>query len=112
MVSPALAKKLSAQYVAGEETRADGDRWITMSNALVRAGHGLTLAEKRVVFIAISKLDSIRTPQPGESPSIRVTAAEYAALAGCEMPTAYEGLRDASKALYDRSITFFEPVYM
>lgn len=39
------------------------DPQVTMSNALVRAGHGLTLAEKRVVMLAVSKLDS-RAPTP------------------------------------------------
>lgn len=86
---------------------------ITMSNALTRAGHGLGLAEKRVVFIAISKLDS-RKPLPLNTQGIytsRITAAEYAELAGCERHTAYEALKDATKALYSRSITFFEPAY-
>lgn len=85
---------------------------ITMSNALIRAGHGLSLAEKRVVFIALAKLDS-RQPVPPESTlqCSRVTAAEYAQLARCEANTAYEALKDATKLLYSRSITFFEPAH-
>jgi plasmid replication initiation protein len=88
------------------------ERLITMSNALTRAGHGLSLAEKRIVFIAISKIDS-RKPLPLEMGiyTSRITAAEYAALADCEMHTAYEALKDAAKALYSRSVTFFEPAY-
>lgn len=84
---------------------------ITMSNALTRAGHGLSLSEKRVVFIAISKIDS-RKPLPLNQHGIytsRITAAEYAELAECEIQTAYQALKEASKALYSRSITFFEP---
>ena len=91
---------------------ATGKHMITMSNALTRAGHGLSLPEKRIVFIAISKIDP-RKPLPLDMGiyTSRITAAEYAELAGCEMHTAYEALKDAAKALYSRSITFFEPAY-
>jgi plasmid replication initiation protein len=88
---------------------------ITMSNALTRAGHGLSLSEKRMVFIAISKIDSRKPlPLPLNQHGIytsRITAAEYAELAECEIQTAYQALKEASKALYSRSITFFEPAY-
>lgn len=99
-------------YLIDSAKRLTGDRWITMSNALTRAGHGLTLAEKRIVFIAISKMDS-RKPLPLNAPLYvsRITAAEYAELAECEMQTAYEALKDATKTLYSRSISFFEPAY-
>ncbi len=86
---------------------------ITMSNALTRAGHGLSLSEKRIVFIAISKINP-RKPLPLNQHGIytsRITAAEYAELAGCEIQTAYQALKEAAKALYSRSITFFEPAY-
>lgn len=86
---------------------------ITMSNALTRAGHGLSLPEKRVVFLAMSKIDP-RKPLPLDADGIytsRITAAEYAKLAECEMHTAYEALKDASKVLYSRSITFFQPAH-
>lgn len=86
---------------------------ITISNALTRAGHGLSLSEKRIVFIAISKIDS-RKPLPLNQHGIytsRITAEEYAGLAECEIQTAYQALKEASKALYSRSITFFEPAY-
>ncbi len=99
-------------YVADLAERPAGERWITMSNALTRAGHGLSLAEKRVVFIAISKMDSRKALHPDTAlTTSRITAAEYAELAECDMNTAYEALKDASKALYDRSITFFEAAH-
>jgi plasmid replication initiation protein len=84
-----------------------------MSNALVRAGQGLSLAEKRLVMLAVSKLDSRRPIQPGELPTTKVTATEYAEAYGLDprSGTAYEALQDASKALYSRSITYFEPAY-
>lgn len=99
-------KKNNAESVAGKHL-------ITMSNALTRAGHGLSLSEKRIVFIAISKIDP-RKPLPLNQHGIytsRITAAEYAQLAECEIQTAYQALKEAAKALYQRSITFFEPAY-
>ena len=92
---------------------ATGKHLITMSNALTRAGHGLSLSEKRIVFIAISKINP-RKPLPLNQHGIytsRITAAEYAELAECEIQTAYQALKEAAKALYSRSITFFEPAY-
>lgn len=88
-------------------------RIVTMSNALTRAGHGLSIPEKRIVFIAISKMNP-RKPLPLNPFGIhtsKITAAEYAALAECEIQTAYQALKEASKALYSRSITFFEPAH-
>ena len=106
----ALAHKAQGYDVADVE-RPPGERWVTMSNALTRAGHGLTLAEKRIVMIAVSKLDSRRVLKPGEVPRTRITAAEYAEAADCSMPTAYEALQGAVKQLYNRSITFYEPAH-
>lgn len=87
--------------------RPFGENWIVMSNALTRAGHGLTLGEKRLIFCAISTLDSRRVLKFGESPTSRVTAAEYALVAQCEPSAAYEALQTAAKNLYNRSITFY-----
>ncbi|EBG3748884.1 replication initiation protein [Salmonella enterica] len=82
-----------------------------MSNALTRAGHGLTLAEKRIVAAAVSKLDSRRMIRPAEMLTTRITAAEYASLADCGMATAYEALQDAAKQLFERKVTFYEPAH-
>jgi hypothetical protein len=99
-------------YEAGDLDRPAGERWVTMSNALTRAGHGLTLAEKRVVMMAVSKLDSAKVMHAGEMlPSVKITAAEYAETYEVDPNTAYEALQGAAKALYNRSITFFEPAH-
>ena len=82
-----------------------------MSNALTRAGHGLTLAEKRIVAAAVSKLDSRRVLKPGEVPRTKITAAEYAETFEVDMNTAYDQLQGAAKQLYNRSITFYEPAH-
>lgn len=85
-----------------------GERWISMTNALTRAGHGLTLAEKRIVGCAASKLDSRKAVQPGTGPVTKITASEFSEAFGVDMTTAYEQLQGAAKQLYNRSITFYE----
>ena len=42
---PKAKAQALANYDAGDVERPAGERWVTMSNALTRAGHGLTLAE-------------------------------------------------------------------
>ena len=108
------ASKAKAQslvnYNTGKIERSAGERWITMDNALIRAGQGLTLGEKRIVMLAVSKLDSYAVLPPGEVPTTRITAAEFAELFQVDADTAYKQLQDAAKQLYQRSITFYEPV--
>lgn len=106
----ALAHKAQGYDVADVE-RPAGERWVTMSNALTRAGHGLTLAEKRIVAVAVSKLDSRRVLKPGEVPRTKITAAEYAETFEVDLDTAYDQLQGAAKTLYNRSITFYEPAH-
>jgi plasmid replication initiation protein len=101
----------SLKYDATAVERPAGERWISMSNALTRAGHGLTLAEKRIVAAAVSKLDSRRILGPGEVPVTRLTAHEYAETFLVDTDTAYNQLMAASKNLYQRSITFYEAAH-
>ena len=105
------AQHAVVNYDAGDVDRPAGERLVTMSNALTRAGHGLTLAEKRIVASAVSKLDSRKPMQPGEVPRTRITAAEYAETFDVDADTAYDQLRAAAKQLYGRSITFYEPAH-
>lgn len=108
----ATKAKALASYDAGDMARPAGARWVTMSNALTRAGHGLTLAEKRVVMMAVSKLDSMKIMRTGEMlPSVKITAAEYAETYDVDPNTAYEALQDAAKNLFERKLTFFEPAH-
>lgn len=85
----------------------NGNNLVTMSNALVRAGHGLTLAEKRLVMMALSRLDSRKPFKEGAIHRTRITAAEYADECGVSLDTAYDQLRSASKHLFNRYITFY-----
>lgn len=86
-----------------------GERKISMTNALTRAGHGLTLAEKRLIMCAMAKLDSRAMPNPSAPPVTIITAAEYAETFGVDTDTAYDQLQSGAKNLYNRSITFYEP---
>ena len=107
----AQTKHRAEGYQAGDLDRPAGERWVTMSNALTRGAHGLTLAEKRIVASAVSKLDSRRVLPPGEVPRTRITAMEYAETFSVDMDTAYDQLQAAAKQLYKRSITFYEPAH-
>lgn len=104
-----ILKHKVERYDSSNLDRPFGDRWVTMSNALTRAGHGLTLGEKRLVMLAVSKLDSRRAVKPGDVRTTKITAQEYAELTDCKMQTAYQALQDAAKNLFNRKITFFEP---
>ena len=105
--------ELAARYDAIALDIPPGERWVSMSNALTRAAHGLTLGEKRIIMAAVSKLDSFKMPAPGQHiPTTKITAAEYAELAGCEGPAAYEALQTAAKNLYNRSIVIFKPSFV
>jgi len=114
MTSKTALQNSAAGYDAASIDRPAGDRWVTLSNALTRAGQGLSLSEKRIVMLAVSKLDSMKIMRPGDVlPSVRITAAEYAETYGLDPSSgvAYDALQDAAKALYNRSITFFEPAH-
>ena len=111
MAKKTPAEHALANYDPDDLERPAGERLVTMSNALTRAGHGLTLAEKRIIAAAVSKLDSRRPLPPGEVPRTRITAAEYAETFEVDTATAYEQLQTAAKALYGRSITFYEPAH-
>jgi plasmid replication initiation protein len=88
-----------------------GRRWVTQHNALIRASQSLTLSEKRLVALAVSKLDPRKPFLPLQVPTARITAAEYADTYKVDIDTAYDQLKASSKHLYNRSIRFFEPAH-
>jgi hypothetical protein len=88
-------KQRLEKYDASKPEGIPGDRWVTMSNALTRAGHGLTLSEKRIICCAVSKLDSRAQAalKPGDVLRTRITAQEYAETFGVDPDTAYDQLK-------------------
>lgn len=97
-------------YAVASVDRLPGERWVSMTNALVRAGHGLTLSEKRLVACAASKLDSKKKLLPGNIPVTKITAAEYAEVFEVDSDTAYNQLKSAADKLFNREITFYQRV--
>ena len=85
---------------------------VTMSNALIRAGHGLTLAQKRIITLAIAKLDTKGGAGRyglGFEIDCKITAEEYAELAQCHINEAYQALNRSAKSLRTEGIEFYEP---
>lgn len=80
------------------------ERNVNMSNALARAAHGLTLAEKRIISCGLANTDS----RSGRSYTqvlvhggwvVRLAAMDYAETMGIEPKTAYEQLKSAAGTL-------------
>jgi plasmid replication initiation protein len=69
----------------------------------------LSLAEKRLVMLAVAMIDSHRAVVVDTLPMTRITAAEYSELAKIEIDTAYQELKSACKKLYSRNIRFYKP---
>ncbi len=76
------------------------ERNVTMSNALTRAAHSLTLAEKRLIAACIAKNDSIPFVELRREGAwrVRLSAAEYAEAFGVDANTAYEQLQGLATA--------------
>jgi plasmid replication initiation protein len=86
--------------------------WVTMSNALTRASHGLSIGEKRIVVCALSKLDSKRAPKNNELVTLRIVGIDYAETFGIAQNTGYEQLKTSAKKLRGRYISFHDPAFI
>lgn len=88
-------------------------RHISMSNALVRSAHGLSLAEKRILAIGLAKTDSVSgkdaiAAQRNEGWKIRLLASEYAETYEVSLDAAYQQLKDGGDHIFKRHISFTE----
>lgn len=86
--------------------KPNADRCVNISNALTRSAQSLTLAEKRLVMLAVSKLDSYKPATP-ENMAVKITAAEFSDEFGVSLNTAYDELQSAGKQLFHRYISFY-----
>lgn len=111
MTPKKTATKPAADHYNNDADRLPGTRWVSMTNALTRAGHGLSLSEKRLICCAVSTLDSRKPVDHNKPPVTRIYAADYAETFGIDMTTAYEQLQDGAKNIYNRSITFYLPAH-
>lgn len=75
------------------------DRNVTMSNALTRGAHGLGLAQKRIIALALAKTNSAATFTPLAGWTITLTAADYRDAYEVSPTLAYRQLRGATVAL-------------
>jgi plasmid replication initiation protein len=82
-----------------------------MSNALTRAAHSLSLAEKRVVAACIAQCDSVpmKELERDGAWTVRLRATDFAETYGIDATTAYEQLKDATDVLMKRQVTFTVP---
>jgi plasmid replication initiation protein len=80
---------------------------VNMSNALVRGAQGLSLAEKRLVALAIAKTDSVAVraliAAQRDGWTVRILASEYKEAYEVDARTAYEQLKAGARALLRRT---------
>lgn len=86
------------------------ERYVSMSNRLVRSAHGLNLSEKRLVALGLAGTDSVSMRGLALATNagwkLRVTAQEYAEAFDVDPTTAYEQLKAASKKLFTRQVRY------
>lgn len=86
-----------------------GENNVTMSNALTRSSHALSLIEKRVIAAIIAKVDSRKGAAShahlSEFQKIRLSALDYSDIYGVDPKHAYEHLRKAADNLFDRQFS-------
>lgn len=85
-----------------------GDRWVSMSNAIIRSAQGLSLPEKQIIMLSLSKLDSRKFHGKDNLPRVRLTAAEMVEAFDIDQSDAYKYLKQAGDHLYERSLVFRE----
>lgn len=82
---------------------------VTMSNRLTASAHSLTLAEKRLISLAISKINSTVPAPPDGIIKSRIYAEEFARLFEVDhRSTAYRELKVASDKLFDRKFSYLD----
>ncbi len=79
---------------------------VKMKNELVRAAHGLSLMEKRLLMLAISKLDNDKPATP-ENMTVEIHVSEFIEQYGITAKSTYGDVREAAEHLMDRYIRFF-----
>ena len=81
------------------------NRQVSMANELVRAAHGLSLQEKRLLMLAVSKLDSSKPALP-DNMVLTVSVLEMISEFGIDSKSAYKVAREATEKLMNRYIRF------
>lgn len=84
---------------------APADLNLSMSNELIRSAHGLNLMEKRLLSLAISKLDSKAKPT-FDNMSVKIQVAEMVSEFGLNSDKAYQETKRAAAGIMKRQIRF------
>ncbi|MDO8729480.1 MAG: replication initiation protein [bacterium] len=98
-ISKRLQQVRQQEKLAGFET-AIAKNNVNMANALVFEAQMLSLVEKRVLFLGISKL----YPTTDAEPLVTISADEYAALFNIDKAEAYRQLKIGVNGLFDAQI--------
>ena len=77
---------------------------VTQDNALISAKYTMTLNEKRLLLAAISKLDPTSKAWKDGKAEVTITVHEWVELFKTDRKYSYKQLREASAALYGRSV--------
>lgn len=78
---------------------------VRMANELIRAAHNLSLMEKRVLMLAIAKIDS--NAKPHVNSLIRLTVSEFISEFDIDKDSAYREVKKAAKGIRRRYARFF-----
>ena len=82
---------------------------VTLDNALIRACHGLSLNEKRIIMYAVAKSNS-KNRAPDKN--LLISAKEFGEMYKLDPSNAYSMLKEAGKNLYNRSISWSTDAYL
>lgn len=82
------------------------DLQVTMANELIRAAHNLSLMEKRVLMLAIAKLDDSHFNSPS-NPTIDLCVTDFSSEFGVNQDSAYRELKKAVRGVRKRYVRFF-----
>lgn len=79
------------------------ERFVSMSNSIIRSAQGLNLSQKRMIALALAKTDSLPARDLITSQSngwtVRFFASEYAETYGIDTTTAYQQMMECSVSL-------------
>lgn len=93
-------KALLATAKQNEEGLLDYEkRSITQSNALARAAKKLTLDEKRIVYMAMTEINPVRSDNRLE---YRVKAVDFARVFNTSLKNSYAQIKDAADRVFER----------
>lgn len=87
--------------------KTNTDLYVTMGNELIKAAHNLSLMEKRVLMLAVSKLDS-RHSSSQKNTIIRLDVLDFVEEFNMNQTSAYREVKKAVSGVRKRYVRFWE----